>query len=346
MSRARNAPAPGSRLPSTGAAAAVVSLALACALALAPIAPAGAATVLLSGQVRALAAQPIHTPPSDSSPVVLRFYAPEGAVVAAGDPLVRIDPGQSLTQIRQLEAQIEQASAKAEKEVAELAVKAVDAEMALVDARAALDKARIDAAVPADHLSALDFDRYRGELERATREHALKERELAAARAAVERRRNDAALEVDKLRADRRFHEAQVANAEVRAERAGVVVHGFDNWRGGRIDEGSSTWPGSQIGEVVGDGPLGVVAWALEPERARLAEGMSVQLSFDALPGSRLDARITRIAGAPDAKAEWGEGRYVELEIGLPEAAGSLPLKPGMSVRVEVPVGAPQAVAP
>lgn len=301
-------------------------------------APALAGTVVLGGVVKALDAQPIYTPPSNSWPVVLRYYVPEGTVVAAGEPLVRIDPGQSLTQARALIAQIEQARARMEKEIAELAVKAIDAEVALVDAHTALEKSRIDAAVPRAHVSALDHDRYRGEFERATREHALKQRELDASTDAIARRRRDGDLEVAKLEADLRYHQAQVANAEVRAERAGVVVHGFDNHRGGRIDEGSSAGPGTQIGEVVGDGAMGVKAWALEPDRAQLREGQAVRLSFDALPGSTLEARIERIAGAPDVKAEWGEGRYFELDIGLPTQAAKLPLRPGMSVRVEVAV--------
>lgn len=302
--------------------------------------------VLLTGRVDALDSQVLYTPPSNSSPVVLRFYLPEGSQVQPGDPVVRIDPGQSLTQIRQLEAQIEQAGARAAKEVAELEVKATDAEIALVDAEATLAKARIDAAVPPEHVSALDYDRHQGELERADREHALKTRELAAAREAVARRRSDAELEIDKLVADRRFHEAQVANAEVRAERAGVVIHGFDNRRGGRIDEGSTSWPGNAIGEVVGSGAeLGVTAWALEPDRAYLREGQAVELSFDALPGSRLSASIRRIAGAPDAKAEWGEGRYFEVAITLPAEAAELALKPGMNVRVAVAVDTPIAAA-
>ena len=321
----------------------------ACALAAALCAPGTAAmagTVVLGGLVKALDAQPIYTPPSNSWPVVLRYYVPEGTLVAAGDPLVRIDPGQSLTQTRALGAQIEQASARMEKEIAELAVKAIDAEVALVDAHTALEKARIDAAVPREHVSALDHDRYQGELERATREHALKQRELDAATDAIARRRSDGALEVAKLEADLRYHQAQVANAEVRAERAGVVVHGFDNRRGGRIDEGSSAGPGTQIGEVVGAGAMGVLAWALEPDRAQLAAGQQVRLNFDALPGSSLDARIERIAGAPDVKAEWGEGRYFELEIALPPQAAELALKPGMSVRVEASTAGASSAAP
>lgn len=302
-------------------------------------APAAAAELLVSGEVRAENAEGIYVPPSDSSPVVLRYYVPEGTRVAPGDVLLRIDPGASATQIRTLAAQLEQGRARIAKELAELEVKALDAERALVDAQAALDKAEVDAAIPRRHLSALDHDRYRGELERAGREHALKRSELAAARAAVARRRSDGQLELDKLEADRRYHELRVANAEQRAARAGTVVHGFDHWGGARFDEGSSAYPGSRVGEVVADGGMQVRAYVLEPDRAGLREGQAVGLRFDALPQARAAGRIERIAGAPEAKAEWGDGRYFSVDIALQNGGAALPLKPGMSVRVAVPAG-------
>lgn len=302
-------------------------------------APGVDAAVLLSGEVRAQNAEPIITPPSNSSPVVLRYYVPDGTRVRPGDVLVRIDPGESAAQIRQLEAQIEQARARAAKELAELQVKAIDAEKAWVDARAARDKARVDAEIPRAHLSALDFDRHRGELERAEREFALKQAELDAARGAVERRVADGLLEVDKLVADRVYHEAQVANAEQRATMEGVVLHGFDSWRGGRFDEGSSAYPGNRIGEVVGDGGMSVRAYALEPDRAGLRESQEVALSFDALPGEQARGRIARIAGAPEPKAEWGDGRYFTIDIDL--VGNEAPaLRPGMSVRIVAEVDA------
>ena len=299
------------------------------------------AAVLVSGEVRALNAESIITPPSDSSPVVLRYYVPEGTTVKTGDVLVRIDPGASLTQIRQLELQIEQAQAKAAKELAELQVKAIDAEKALVDAQAARDKARIDAAIPRVHLAAFDHDRYRGELDRAEREFALKQTEFAGATEAVARRLSDGELEVRKLQADKLYHEAQVQNSEQRATMDGVVLHGFDSWRGGRYDEGSSAYPGGKIGEVVGAGGLAVRAYVLEPDRAALREDQSVSLSFDALPGAQAPGRVVRIAGAPEPKAEWGEGRYFTVDIELAGAVQAL--RPGMSARIVIGDGAAQA---
>lgn len=293
-----------------------------------------AAAVVLTGEVQAVDAQTIYTPPANMSPVVIRFYVPEGERVEKGDVVLRIDPGQAGSQVREFESQIEQANARAAKELAELRVKAVDARIALVDANAALEVAKIDAAIPAELVSALDYDKYQGERDRATREHALKQKELAAAEAAVVRRERDAELEVERLRVQLDYAMAQVQASEVRADRDGVVVHGFNrNWIGGRIDEGSSAMPGGKAGEVVSGGAMRVRAWALVPDRRGLDVGQHVQVAFDAIPGSTLTGRITGIGGAPERRPEWGEGRYLTIDIALPDGHG-LSLLPGMSVRV------------
>lgn len=299
-------------------------------------AAAGNATVL-TGEVQAVEAQTIYTPESNSSPVVIRYFIPEGSQVRKGDVVLRIDPGQSASQVRELESNIEQTRARAAKELAELQVKLVDAELALADADAALASAKIDARIPRELISRLDYDRYQGELDRATREAALKRTELGSARAAVERRKRDGALEVEKLQVQRDYHVARIRTSEVRADRDGIVVHGFNQgWLEGRIDEGSSTMPGSKAGQVVSGGAMRVRAWALEPDRRPLRVGQEVRLAFDAYPGRVLPGRIAAIAGAPDRKPEWGDGRYFTVDIDLRQQ-GALKLLPGMSVRVTAP---------
>lgn len=289
--------------------------------------------VVLTGEVRAIDAQQILTPQSNSSPVVIRYYVPEGERVKKGDVVLRIDPGQSASRIPDLEAEIEQTLAKNAKDVAELQVKAVQAETELVDAEAELATAKLDARIPRELISALDYDRYQGDLDRTTREAALKRKQLDTARAAVQRATSDGQLQVRKLELERDYHTAMVRTSEVKADRDGVVVHGFNNnWIGGRIDEGSSTMPGSKAGEVVSSGRMNVRAWALEPDRRDLKVGQPVELSFDALPGKRVPGRIEFISGAPERRPEWGEGRYFTVDVTLD--SGSLALMPGMSVRV------------
>lgn len=308
---------------------------IACGL-LALSASASATSVMLTGQVRALEAEPIMVPPSDFSPSTLHYLVPEGTRVQSGDVLVRVDPGQSLATVQETESRVELAEAGRDKELAELKVKVIDAKIALVQARAIRDKAAVDAQIPREHLSALDFDRYAGEDERARREFDLKQDELATAEAAVTRRRTDADLELRKLLAQLDYHRYRVSASEQQATRAGTVSYGFDPRLGQRYSEGMSSYPGAQIGEVAGDGAMGVRAWALEPERVHLAVGQAVTLSFDALAGLRVAGRIERISGAPEVKAEWGSGRYFEVDITLDEIEVSERLLAGMSVRVDV----------
>jgi multidrug resistance efflux pump len=316
-----------------------LALALAAALAAGAALADEARTVVLTGQVRAPDAEAIYAPPSNSNPVVLRFLAPEGKPVQPGDPLVRIDPGNALSQREALTAQILQARARVAKELAELAVRELDAELALVDAEAAQDKARVDAAIPTDYIARIDADQFRGERDRAEREFVLKQGELQAAREATRRRRLDADLEIAKLETDLRFAEANIATAEQRAETSGIAVFGFNPWTGQRYEEGASANAGSQIGEVINEGNLSVRVHALEPDRRGLAIGQQAELQFDALPGRSVDGRVTGISGAPQSKAEWGAGRYFIIDIELPADHG-LPLRAGMSVRALARAGA------
>lgn len=300
-------------------------------------APALAAPPMLSGQVRALDAEPILMPQSDISPATLSYLIPDGSQVEPGDVLVRLDPGNSLSRVEDLEGQVEQTEARRDKELAELRVKVIDARIALVQARARRDKAEVDAGIPREHLSALDFDRYAGEYERSRREHDLKEDELAAAVGAVQRRQQDAQLELHKLQAQLAYHRLQVEAAEQRAGRSGTVRLGFDSRSGMRYVEGASAHSGEQIGEVAGNSAMGVRAYALESERAVLRPDQAVTLHFDALPGVAASGRVERIAGAPEAKKEWGDGRYFEVDISIDDASLAPRLLSGMSVRVDLP---------
>lgn len=307
--------------------------------------PAAAATgpapearpVLLTGEVEALDSQPIFVPPSNSSPVVLRTFVAEGSEVKKGDVLLRIETGDAANIDRQ-KAEIERTRANVDSEFAKLEVAAVEADKALVSAKAALDKAKVDAALPKQQVSQLNYDRYQAELDRATRDHAIKQDALENARRAASRRKEDGELEIKKLLIKQAFQIAQMAQAEVRATRDGLVVHGYSPFNGERLDEGASAWPGNVAGSVLGAGQMAVTAWALEADRHYLREGQAVSVRFDALPRSAVSGRIGTITSAPETRPRWGTGRYFRVRVELPDRHG-LPLVAGMSALIE-PAGA------
>lgn len=289
--------------------------------------------VLLTGEVQAIDSWPIIVPVSNVSPVTLRYFVAEGAAVKTGDVILRVD-SQGDSELERLELELVQTRERGYKEAAELDVKTVEGERALVTAQAALAKAKIDAALPKAQISALDFDKYQGELDRATRDLVVKQKASDNARDAVKRKLEDSELAVKRLQIQIAYAKVKQAQSEVRAGRDGIVIHGYDIWNGKRLDEGGAAHIGSVAGQIMGAGKLKVIAWVLEADRPFLSEGQSLKMRFDAIPDSVTTGKIERIASAPEARAIWGNGRYFKTEITLPENL-NWPLQQGMSVSIE-----------
>jgi len=299
--------------------------------------------VLLSGEVLARGAVPVVMPASNTSPTVIRYFVEEGATVKKGDVVLRTDPPSAASQAT-LEAQVEQTRARTDKEVADLRVLAISATIAVIDARSLAAKAALDAAVPKVHLSPLDFDRYQGEAERSTLDHQQKQSAAKAANDAVSRRIEDAALELQKAQIELTYAQALLARSEVRAAAGGVVIHGFNDWRGRRYDEGESANGGVTVGQIVNGSATFVRAYALEVDRLALKVGQAVTVEFDALPDLQLSSKIAAIASAPEPRAAWGDGRYFQVDIDIEEAAQGR-LIVGMSARIEPRLDAAAAAA-
>lgn len=324
-------PAPGRR--NSAAMLAVVGV-----LALLLSLPAGAA--VLTGKVRSLGAQPIYAPPSiTSSMVTLQFYVDDGTLVEKGDPVLRIDASAAAGKLQSLHDQIDKTRADNAQKLAQLELDVIDARIALVNARAAKKKAAVDAGIPANLIPAIDYDRYQGTYTSAKRKLKLAEGKLADARAALERQRNSGAIALRQLTLKLEFNQAQVDVATVYAEKDGMVVHSFrqllfGGQQKGRFEQGTSAFSGARVGSVVSPGSdYAVRAWVLEASRGQVHEGQQVRLKFDALPGASLTGTVTAISGSAAPKAEWGDGRYYQVDIKA-EGLDDLALLPGMSARV------------
>jgi multidrug resistance efflux pump len=298
-----------------------------------PAVPTYQRPVLFTGELQAADSVPIIVPTSNASPVPIRYYVPEGSKVKSGDVILRIDT-QGDTDIERLELEIVQNRERGLREAADLEVKTIEAERALITAQAALAKAKIDAALPKAQISALDYDKYQGELDRATRDFAVKQKALENAKEAVKRKLEDSDLAVKRLHIQIAFAKVQVAQSEVRASRDGVVIHGYDDWNGKRLDEGGHAQIGSVAGQIIGAGKLNVIAWVLEADRPFLQPGQELHMRFDSIPNSFTKGVIERIASAPEARAIWGKGRYFKTEIRLPDNL-TYELQQGMSVAIE-----------
>ncbi len=276
------------------------------------------APVLISGEITAKNAQAIFVPHSYSGQAVIRFFLPEGSPVKPGDVILRIDSS-AQSDIEQLEIGLQQSQHRAKAEQAKLSVASLDAEKNYLIAKTTLAKAEIDARLPKAQISALDFDKYQGEKERAMRDLQVKSHAWEMAKEALQRAQNDAGLDYKKLQNNLQFQRQLLSKAEVRAEKAGIVVHAYSNNSGERIEQGSNAEIGELAGHVISDGAMHIKAWAVEADRSKLQAGMPVKVNIEALPSASFISKIDFISQAPEERKRWGKARYFQLDIKLPE---------------------------
>lgn len=299
----------------------------------APAKPAAAAQrlVILNGSVDSLNSQSLFIPVSDINPVTLKFFVPEGGKVKKGDVVLSI--GTSGNNTQEMQTRQEQQQVKMALELAKLEVVAIEAERALHTAQIALAKARLDASLPQGQISALDYDKYQTDKEKALKELEIRKTAVEIARKNIAKTKTDGELEARKNQLQMAYLLKENANTSVHAEVDGVVIHAFNQWRGERYDEGVPGFSGHRAGQVMTDGAFELIAWALEADRLSLKEGMPVYLTPDAYPGKTISSTIKRISPAPEAGPAGEKGRFFKVTIPLPPQA-DLTYAPGMSIRV------------
>ena len=287
--------------------------------------------VILNGSVESLNSQSLFIPASDNNPVPLKFFVPEGSKVKKGDVVLSIGTPGNNTQ--EMQTRQEQQQVKMALELAKLEVVAIDAERAFHTAQIALAKARLDASLPQGQISALDYDKYQTEKEKAVKELEIRKAAVEIARKNISKTKADGELEARKNQLQMAYLLKENANTSVHAEVDGVVIHAFNTWRGERYDEGVPGFSGNRAGQVMTEGQFELIAWALEADRISLKEGMQVFLTPDAYPGKSFASTIKRISPAPESGPAGEKGRFFKITIPLP-AQAELAYAPGMSIRV------------
>lgn len=134
---------------------------------------------------------------------------------------------------------------------------------------------------------------------------------------------------------------ATAAGRTVKAPASGSVV-ALNAVTGASVGTGGTTSSGAEGG---GSGPLVQIAdlsqmtvkvQVNEVDISRIAVGQAARVTFSALPGTMLDAQVTRISTTATADPYGGSGGVVtyDVELLIPEPAPEL--KPGMTASVEI----------
>lgn len=302
-------------------------------------APAAAERLLLTGEIAAAASAELFVPETPLWALQLRSLAEDGAPVKAGDPLAEFDSSSLAAELEQKRILVTETETSLLSLEAELAGSALAREQAVATRKADLARALIDADVPAELRSRREHEEMQLALSRARTELAKAEEDLAAGLRSAEAQRAVQRIALERARDERDKLAAAVAALTLRAPKDGVfVVAENPRERQRKVLAGDTVWPGMPIGRIPDLSALRVDALLFDVDDGRVRAGEAAAVVPDTFPDRRLRARIASVTkvAQPVGRLSQRMAFRVVVDVTGGELSG---LRPGMSVRVEVPPG-------
>ena len=290
--------------------------------------------VVAEGVLKPADATPITVPGEVFGAVRIAWMVEEGAAVAAGEPVVRLDPTELERQRVAAEEDRTSADLKLGKATAEAGAARRnlerDADLAAAELAHAEGFAKKDEQVFSRVEiveSEVDRDLAEQRREHAESERSIRER-LAATEAAlvgVERQKADIALE----RA-----ETGLRLLEVVAPHAGFVTRHRD-WRGVKVNEGDTVWRGQKLGEIPNLARLQAEVWVLEADAGGLQPGQTAVITVEGQAGAPLKGKVERVQSVAQPRIPGSPVQYFGVTLAL-DGPPPPALKVGHRVRAEL----------
>jgi HlyD family secretion protein len=290
---------------------------------------------LLTGELRAVRSDELGVPRTETGQVQITWMAEDGAEVKQGDRVLEFEGTSVQAQLEERRNRLKQA--EIERESRERALEAErEQKMAAVDkAVVEADKARIDAAVPKELRSTLDWRKMQAALKE--KEAALEKARLDLQSFQVSSRADLEALRAAEEKARRAAETADrvLQATSVHAPRGGIFIVA-QHWRGNeerKLQAGDNVFQGMPVASLPDVTEMEVAATLSPVDHGRIAAGMKARVVLDSWPDRVFEGRIEEVgAVAP-------EGRFrsvgFPVRVSLARTDAGL-MRPGLSARVEV----------
>ena len=289
---------------------------------------------VLTGNLKAVRSRPLTTPRTDNWMVSIRWLAPEGAMVKAGETVVQFDTSTITSGLNDKRLGAIEAANTLDRTTLQLEAQRRDKRIEALRRRVERDKAKLDAEVPATLQAQRDYQEKQLALTRA--ESALKKGD-----AELKSFEEDAASQLEVLRLRLEKAKRDVERAEISLDALileapvdGVIVYGTHPWERRKWQVGDSSWAGTTIAEVPDLSLMEVETLLHDVDDGALAPATTVRCVLDTYPDKSYAGHVRRISGAAQELDRKSSRRFFTVAIELDEVDAEL-MRPGMSVKVE-----------
>lgn len=294
-------------------------------------------TVIARGVLEAVNATAVSVPSDLTRPAKAAWVAEDGSRVSEGDVVVRLDPTDFESELRDGLAGAESSGERIAKAQA-----ALDATLEQLGLDA--DVARREREV-ANSFQLLDEEIFsRFERIESALDLELSEAKLEHAEEVKESKRELSEADLRLLRLERRQAEREIEQArqglesiEVRAPHDGIFLLERSGWRNEVLKIGDMAWPGMTVAQIPELATMQAQIHVLEADAGGLAAGQQARVVIDAAPERVWKGEVLRVE--PVAKP-WVPGspvQYFGVTLQLERTDPEL-MKPGQRLEAEIEV--------
>jgi HlyD family secretion protein len=260
--------------------------------------------------------------------------APEGRMVKPGTPILKFDPQELVTKLRDKSNALNEKQKKLEKQ--EIVAREIIAELKLKqqEAGADLNKARLKADIPIELLASREYRENHLMLEQAELTRTLRDKELDKEKYIQETEINILKREIVVLEGEVAQYQSSIDSMTIKASSPGVVIHTVDR-RNNKHEVGDNVWMGRRVMELPDLSQLQVHLEIPERESARIKVGQRVKFVLDAAPDQQFYGEIVELASVIHTKSRNQPARVFDAIVSMNNTDKSV-MRPGMSVSAEI----------
>ncbi len=281
-----------------------------------------------SGELRAKNSVAI-TAPRIRGTLKIVYLVPEGTYVKGGDTVLRFDPTEALSNLRDAESKYELAISDKEKllashnsQEAQMESDLRSAELTYELSKLSLEQMKFEAEAKQQQAK-LQHEKDKLSYERTKKDIESKKIILKSEKNRTEIELKQRQAELDKAKND-------LAMLTMTAPTEGLVV--FEtNWsnNGRKFAIGDNTWPGSTVLTLPDLSSMESITSVNEVDVSKIAKNQKVELKLDAFPDSTFEGFISNVASLGRTKSGNSTVKIFEITVGIKNRSSIL--KPGMT---------------
>ncbi len=291
--------------------------------------------VVLTGELDSARGEAITVPALPNWQTSIKWLATDGIEVKQGERVVELDNSAFTTDLdtkRQGEMQaLQELQQRQEEWKADLEQKQLDFDKR----KSELEKAKLEAALPREILSAREYEDRQMRLQRSSVEFDKARDVLLSQRKGIESDRRNLELQLQKAQREIRRSESAIQNLVLRAPRTGIVVVRDIPWEGRKLQAGDTVWVGFPLALMPEMDSLQVVVSLPDVDDGRIEAGMPAAVTLDGYPDLKFTGRVSTISAVAQESARMSLRRAFKVIVTL-DRIDMVRMRPGLSARVSI----------